>query len=133
MAARIEVRVQIEVITLADARLDTLPSGLLTVVDAAACLGVSPAMLHAWIKTGQVNVVTQRPAPGRMGQRWLVPTEELRRVREADLFDDRRSSISRWDREEPRVQRLDPGEVLGQDAGGPNALVPRTSDPPPPT
>ena len=124
---------QIEVITLADARLDTLPSGLLTVVDAAACLGVSPAMLHACIKTGQVNVVTQRPAPGRMGQRWLVPTEELRRVREADLFDDRRSSISRWDREEPRVKGLDPEEVQAQDGGVPKRARPSNLDPPPPT
>jgi hypothetical protein len=76
-ATTCEVRVQIEVITFAEADLDTLPSGLLSMVDAAACLGVSPAMVHP-AKRWARSMSSQRTAPGRMGWRWLVPTEELR-------------------------------------------------------
>ena len=98
---------QIEIIQLVDAdrmaRFDpdlaTLPPGLLSLIDAAAILGVNPETLRRRIRKGQVDVVRQRPSPGRMGWRWLISTDELRRLKTSGLLEDGRKSIERWERE----------------------------------
>jgi hypothetical protein len=54
-------------------------------------------------------------------------------VRGTDLFDDRRSSISRLEREDPVVERLDPEKVLGHGAGVPQRASPSNLDASPPS
>jgi glycosyltransferase involved in cell wall biosynthesis len=63
-----------------------------------------------------------------MGWRWPVPTEELRRVGGTDLFDDRQSSISRWERN-PESKDWIPKRYWDKALVFLKALVPRNSTP----
>jgi len=62
---------------------DDLPdTGFLDLRDAARWLGVSKTTLHEWVNDGTVKAVKQEPYQGKMGWRWLLPTAELRRLKE---------------------------------------------------
>jgi hypothetical protein len=118
---------QVSVIQLVDAvdatDVDKLPPGLLSLLDASICLGVSTQTVRNRIEIGQIAAVRQERSPGRMGWRWLVPTAEVRRLKGSGMFADRRKALEGW--EEECVCPLQPGKARRGEAQ--RGRAPRTA------
>jgi len=115
---------QVSVIQLVDAvdatDVDKLPPGLLSLLDASICLGVSTQTVRNRIEIGQIAAVRQERSPGRMGWRWLVPTAEVRRLKGSGMFADRRKALEGWEEEGVCPSNLArPGGVRHGEAGAP--------------